>query len=940
MDAWYRVVSPRKEVREGRSFDPDEFAIHLEQVLAKTAPEDYRDPSKFFSRTHFTEALTEQCTIVLRRLSGQTTNAPPVLSLVTQFGGGKTHTLTALYHLIQNPAESAKDAGVQRVLGEAGLKKIPGGRVAVFVGNAWDPQKGRETPWLDVARQLAGDVGAKALGPKTVNTTPGTEALGRLFQAAGGRVLLLFDEVLDFVNRHRDMADAFYSFIRNISGAMTGTTHSAGVVSLPRSREEMTDFDQVWQDRITKVVRRVAKDLVANEAAEISEVVRRRLFEGIGKESARKAVARAYADWCFERGARLPSEWTAANSASSEKRARELLRERFEACYPFHPATLTVFQRKWQPLRHYQRTRGTLAMFAQWISWVFQESHRQLQREPLITLGSAPLHLSDFRTVILGQLGDDRLEAAILSDVVGENSHARALDAGAKGPLRDIHRRVGTAIFFESSGGMTEKLAHLPEVRFALGGPDLDTASIDNAAVALQRRAFFLRKAGTDGFRFGPQPTLRKVVSDRRASLDAEPGGQVDREMQGLIRTEFEKGAVLPLRFFPKDSAAVPDSPRLTLVVMPPEVEWEADGDLREQLLTWTRQRGDNDRLYPGAIVWCVRRGGRGLQDKVEQWLAWTKVKKEIDEGILPGEFEPSERANLSAEISNAREEARDEVWADYRYVILLDRKRDDEDAGERQDSPEGPEGTEYLRVIDLGAGHASSGETLTARVVTALKSEGCMNEMIGAGYLERHWPPAHRESGAWPLQGLRQSFVNGVLTRLRDPDAVLKAQIARFVANGELGLASGQKPDGSYERVWFKDAVGEEEVSFEPDVYLLAKEKAAALKEPEPAPAPIDEGGEVAPGEEERAGELEGTGAGEAVTGVVRMHVRGEIPPELWNRLGHRLIPKLRSGEQLSLAIDASFDIPSGDVANARRDIQQALADLGIADRVSVESS
>ena len=111
-----------------------------------------------------------------------------------------------------------------------------------------------------------------------------------------------------------------------------------------------------WQDRITKVVRRVAKDLIANDETEISEVVRRRLFEDLGNERVRKNVAKAFADWCFERRAQLPPEWTAVDTATTEARAREFLRTRFEACYPFHPATLSVFQRKWQALSQYQQT--------------------------------------------------------------------------------------------------------------------------------------------------------------------------------------------------------------------------------------------------------------------------------------------------------------------------------------------------------------------------------------------------------------------------------------------------------------------------------------------------------------------------------------------------------------------------------------------------------
>src|SRR5690606_32964130 len=107
---------------------------------------------------------------------------------------------------------------------------------------------------------------------------------------------------------------------------------------------------------------------IVNDESEISEVVRRRLFEDLGPEHVRRQVSRAFADWCFERRAQLPPEWTAVDVATTEAHAREFLRQRFEACYPFHPATLSVFQRKWQALSQYQQTRGTLAMLAQWVS--------------------------------------------------------------------------------------------------------------------------------------------------------------------------------------------------------------------------------------------------------------------------------------------------------------------------------------------------------------------------------------------------------------------------------------------------------------------------------------------------------------------------------------------------------------------------------------------
>lgn len=640
---------------------------------------------------------------------------------------------------------------------------------------------------------------------------PGTESIARVVDAAGGSALILFDEVLNFLNRHRGLGEGFYAFIQNLTVAVTGIPKAAAVISLPRSQVEMTDSDRAWQEKITKVVKRVAKDLIANDETEISEVVRRRLFEDLGNERIRKSVAKIYADWCFERRAQLPSEWTAVDTATTDATSREFLRARFEACYPFHPATLSVFQRKWQALPQYQQTRGTLAMLAQWISWAYREGFQQARREPLITLGSAPLTVPEFRAVILGQLGEMRLLPAIEADLINEHSHARALDAYTKGALRDVHRRVGTAILFESSGGQGGKAAHLPELRFALGEPEVETTSLDNAAVSLEAKGYYIRKAGHDGFRFGFQPTLKKVVNDRRASLDDR---EVKKAAQALVRAEFVRGAALPLVLFPEDGGAVQDTTRLTLVVLDPQAEWEDKGPLKTMLTEWTKQRGKSPRLYPGSLIWLARKPGHELADKVEIWLAWKRVEKEVGDGTLAGEFERAERTESAGKVREAEDAAKDEVWASYRYVVLADNRE--------------PTG---LRVIDLGAGHASAAETLSGRVVAALKSQALLNESPGAGYLERKWPQAFKESGAWPLLSLRQAFLNGSLERLLDPDAYLRNKIPEFVSRGDFGLASGKQPDGAYSRVWFEALPPADEVAFDADVYLVTKARAKALQ-------------------------------------------------------------------------------------------------------------
>jgi hypothetical protein len=926
MEPWWKLTTPRKEVREGRSFNPDEFAIALEQVVAGTAPEDYQKPDQFFSRTCFTRALCDNSGLVLRRLAGKTENTAPVQTLVTQMGGGKTHMLTALWHLANGGAKTAGLPGVSDLLKQAGLSEVPKAKVAVFVGNAWDPQPGRETPWIDIARQLAGDEGVNALGPSAKEAPPGTDTINRLVGMVKGPVLLLFDELLNLLSRHRNLGESMHAFLHNIVRGFVGTNHRAAVFSLPKSQVEMTDWDMQWQDKITKVVGAVAKPLLVNDEAEISEVVRRRLFEDLGSDRTRKNVAKTYADWCFERRNQLPSEWTAVDITATEKKAREYLQSRFEACYPFHPATLSVFQRKWRMLPQFGQTRGTLAMLAQWISWAYRDGFTQARREPLITLGSAPLHMPEFRSVVLGQLGESRLLAAIETDIASERSHARTLDADTKGVLRDIHRRVGTTILFESSGGQVDKVAHLPELRFALGEPEIDTTSVDNAAVALVNKAFFIQPVGSDGYKVYHKAKIDKAVHDRRASLDEEQ--EVKPTIRNLVKEEFKRGASIPVEPFPADSSTVPDSPRLTLVVLDPACEWDGGDAIRNQIAEWTKNRGKSSRLYPGALVWCVRKPGRDLRDKVEMLLAWRRVQRDVRDGVLGADYEKADHQEIQGKVSDAEEDAKDEVWGGYRFVVLAD-----------STDPSG------LKVIDLGAGHSSSTETLCGRVIAALKAEALLNESVGAGYIDRNWPPAFKDSGAWPLASLRQSFLNGALTRLLDPDGVLKTKIVEFVGRGDFGLGSGAKPDGTYERLWFRETVPADEVAFEPGVVLLKKAKAEELKKKGAAPDtdPPPEPDDSAQPADTDIGKKPGMGQHPAVVPdtvptAKTLRLTGTVPPELWNRLGTRILPKLRSGKDLKIGMDFSVTVEAASAGDLQAEIRQILADLGLTDLVDLE--
>jgi hypothetical protein len=152
------------------------------------------------------------------------------------------------------------------------------------------------------------------------------------------------------------------------------------------------------------------------------------------------------------------------------------------------------------------------------------------------------------------------------------------------------------------------------------------------------KKMAFIRRIGTDGYRIGPKPKLNKVMADRRASLDDQR--DVRPACLKLVKEVFEQGASLPIVPFPEDATSIQDTPRLVLVLADPAAEWDRNGKIRQQIVEWTLRRGSSARLYPASLIWCFRKTGRDLADRVETWLAWQRVQRDLAEGVLGHDIE------------------------------------------------------------------------------------------------------------------------------------------------------------------------------------------------------------------------------------------------------------------------------------------------------------
>jgi predicted AAA+ superfamily ATPase len=336
------VVTPHEDIRQGR-FDASVFAANLGHVLVGQGAVDYRDPTTFFTKTYMTRGLSRLLREMMERLSGKTKSSEPVIQLQTPFGGGKTHTLLCMYHLIKSPKESAKVDNVRTLLDAANLKEVPTASVAAVVGSALNVHHDR-TPWGEIAWQLGGENLYKMMAKDDEKkTAPGTKLLGRLLEQVGPCVILV-DEILTYLLNasavkvgEESLRGTTLYFLQELTEAVSNCPHAVLVATLTSQiTESMSEHGELTYASIEKVMGRVERVKTPVEGEEIYEVIRRRLFEDLGDGSHKQATVEAY--WAMYQ--KLGDDVPAACKEPS-------YRDRMLAAYPFHPELISVLYERW-----------------------------------------------------------------------------------------------------------------------------------------------------------------------------------------------------------------------------------------------------------------------------------------------------------------------------------------------------------------------------------------------------------------------------------------------------------------------------------------------------------------------------------------------------------------------------------------------------------------
>jgi predicted AAA+ superfamily ATPase len=668
---WRMVVKPHPDVMEGRYILGD-FVANIADVMQGKAAVEYADPKEFFRRTYLTEGLRDLLITGVRRLTGQ--GGDPVVQLQTAFGGGKTHSMLALYHLFG---------------GKIGFSEIPGGEYitnafsqiddkihanrAVIVGLDFSPTQPRQyadctthTLWGDIAYQLGGRA-AYALVERDdlAAVNPGAETLTRLLEQHGP-ALIIIDELVAFARNLYGVTerlaagsfDAIMSFVQSLTEAVKRSSDAMLLVSIPESDIEIGgDGGKAALDMLAKTIGRIEsvwKPVTPNESFEI---VRRRLFSSDIDYAARDAVVSAFREMYAGNSGEFPS---GAGEGEYFRRLRD--------AYPIHPELFDRLYLDWSTLDRFQRTRGVLRLMATVIHRLWNDNDQSLMIMP----GSIPLFAPSVRNELLRYLPDG-WSAIVDADIDGDGSRPYQLDKSV--PTLGQYtaaRRVGRSIFVGSApsvAGQSVRGVEEVRIRIATVQPGEQLAAFNDA---LRRMANQLTYLYTDGSRYwyDTRPTVNRMAQDRAQNIAAD---EVYKEAVARLRAvKARREDFGGAHVAPQTSGDIADEARARVVVLPPEYAHKrgaVPSEAQRAAQEIVENRGTAPRLYRNMLVFIAPDAGdaEAWEKALREYLAWRSIRDEAE----PLNLDAQQRKQVEANCKRTEETVLSRLQETYSWLIV-----------------------------------------------------------------------------------------------------------------------------------------------------------------------------------------------------------------------------------------------------------------------------
>ncbi|MEW8418461.1 MAG: DUF499 domain-containing protein [Candidatus Thiodiazotropha endolucinida] len=661
---WREIARPHKDVLEG-TFKQSEFAADITQVATGTAPAEYQDAEQFFARTFITEGMRLLLQSVAQRLAGQ--GGDPVVQLQTAFGGGKTHTMLAVWHLASRKVSTNKLQGVPPILDSAGIAELPHANVAVLDGINLSVSKGKtygsitaNTLWGEMAWQLFGEEGYHLVAESDRDgTAPGKDVLAELLRKSAPCVVLI-DELQKFFSDltpgkqlNAGTYESNLKYIQALTEAFKVVPNAILLASLPESETEVGDtFGQKTLAALEKHFGRVESVWKPVATEEAFEIVRRRLFESAGERAQVEGISRQFSDYYRQNAQYFPVE-TQSNEYY----------ERLCSSYPIHPEIFDRLYEDWSTLDKFQRTRGVLQYLAVVIHRLWNENNQ----DALIMPGSLPLDDSVVVNKSIHYLPQG-WEPVLEREVDGPRSETHRIDGDDTrfGSVQAAHRTM-RAVFLGSAPAARDQVVKGIEVERILLGtvqPGQTIGVFEDVLKRLRDRLHYLY-SDHDRFWLDTKPNLRREMESRKQNIDRM---SLQEELKRRVNSLFGRNHIFSGIHVFTESHDVPDEygqgPRL-VVLSTSEGFSRNDGrialDAAEQIL---QSRGDQPRQKRNRLIFLaadVDIVGR-LNDAGRTFLAWREIISDIDEGKINLDLFQAKLAKKNADSAetNLKQTARE----------------------------------------------------------------------------------------------------------------------------------------------------------------------------------------------------------------------------------------------------------------------------------------
>jgi uncharacterized protein len=665
---WREIAVPHEDVLKG-TFQQAEFAADLSRVHDGTATPEYQNPALFFQRTFITEGMRLLLDSVVKRLAGK--GGDPVIQLQTAFGGGKTHTMLAVYHLAKGEAVASDLPGVPAILDAAHVTELPRASITVLDGIKSSPNQpvlrdgqSIRTLWGDLAWQLGKAEGYALVAEADASgTSPGKAVLETLLSRYAPCVILI-DELVAYVRQFEEgkvlsggSFDSNLSFVQALTEALKAVPTAVLLASLPESDKEAGSQRGVralaslshYFGRIQALWKPVGTE-------EAFEIVRRRLFTNINDKLAAEAVCRAFADYYTANSEEFPRE-------TQESRYFE----RLMRAYPIHPEVFDRLYEDWSSLDNFQRTRGVLKLMAKVIHRLWKDN----DKDPLIMPGSFPLEDAETRNDLIYYLPPG-WDPVVERDVDGERAETTEIE-NRDTRLGSVQacRRTARAIFLGSAPTTAAQMVRgieLERVALGVAQPGQQVGIYKDALRRLADRLHYLN-SGNNRFWFDTRPNLRREMEDRKRRF------QDKEDVFPVIRDRLQKvlasGLFGGIHIFTA-SGDVPDDWHLRLVVLPPDVAFSRSGqslaiDRAGEIL---KQRGEQPRFKQNRLIFLAADydSVSRLKEQVRSTMAWQTIVSDIKDAKLNLDVFQSRQASKSLEDAN--DALRRMIRETYKWII------------------------------------------------------------------------------------------------------------------------------------------------------------------------------------------------------------------------------------------------------------------------------